>query len=282
MWKQSLIPITTLGFFQAALAEVNSTKGWRNPPFWRGHGDESWGLRPEIFREPGYAEGEEGSMLVNLAMRGFVRMANPPPIRDRVAWIHLAQHYGLPTRLLDWSMSPLVALYFAVYDETGHDRDGCIWALHPYALNFQHQGIDAIVSATSHRIEPLINAAFDNEAPTPDVSVAAIMAAETDLRMLVQQAAFTIHSNAENLADNSPLGDSAARMPMLYKFLVPAAAKGSLKGWMKVAGISRISLFPDLIGLVDEMKEAIREDRRRGIAFDRPVQPELLLDLPQQ
>jgi hypothetical protein len=61
-------------------------------------------------------------------------LAKTPDPDDYFGWLFLAQHYGLPTRLLDWSESPLVALYFAVTE--GHeDHDGCVWALWPGGLN---------------------------------------------------------------------------------------------------------------------------------------------------
>lgn len=58
-----------------------------------------------------------------------------PQLNDYANWLTIMQHYGLPTRLLDWSRSPLVALYFAVSDKSNDENDACVWMLTPDELN---------------------------------------------------------------------------------------------------------------------------------------------------
>jgi hypothetical protein len=132
---QSTIAITNLASVEAGIFDANKT--FENTrPLWRGHANSSWLLQPEVFRNS--ARGvpyHEISVIRDFMSHAESRRTNCPPMSDRLGWLLLARHYGLPTRLLDWSNSPLVALYFAVSDATQASCDGCLWAIVPGHVN---------------------------------------------------------------------------------------------------------------------------------------------------
>jgi hypothetical protein len=123
-----------IGICKQIIGEFNSEQA-----FWRGHGDAEWLLRPHVFRgDPEYPDVpkyDECALIGNFQVRAPTRShTRTPEPDDYFGWLFLAQHYGLPTRLLDWTENPLVALYFAVLSQE-EARDGCIWALWPRKLN---------------------------------------------------------------------------------------------------------------------------------------------------
>jgi hypothetical protein len=103
--------------------------------WWRGHSDFEWKLHPSVYHKG--VKQKEGNMAVRFRNHGRVRHNPVPSFDDYSGWMFLMQHYGLPTRLLDWTRSPLAALYFAVEDALKDDKDGLIWGLYSTRLNIQ-------------------------------------------------------------------------------------------------------------------------------------------------
>ncbi len=103
--------------------EVLEQKG-RRQSLYRGQPNVNWKLVPSIYRPK--ARGIHNPDILNDWKSRASRFASPMPIND-TEWLVLAQHYGLATNLLDWTTSPLVALFFACDGDDQKKSDGCVW-----------------------------------------------------------------------------------------------------------------------------------------------------------
>lgn len=231
--------LSTIRFFDGADA------------WWRGHANRDWQLLPRVYRnEEGHRR--ESDLLLRFMLQARTRMPDPPKGAKTKDWIFIAQHYGLPTRVLDWSESLLVALYFAVADANNDETDGALWCLEPGRLNQMQTG-DRRVFAPFHpgvksaletpRIDE--NMPSDAAATIGDqhAKTLAVAPEQTDIRHFVQSAMSTIHGLTESLDE---LPDSEQ---FLRKFIIPADAKRSLRARLRILGFSESTMFPTLDAL---------------------------------
>lgn len=232
---------------QIAAITLSSTKSHR---WFRGHRRAEWGVRPFLWRKHGPEE--ERNFTNRFRTRAALRRPDAPAEDDYPAWLSLMQHYGLPTRLLDWSRSPLVAAYFAVAEYISKGvppADAVIWMLEPHAMNRELRGTDLTHPIDSKTAKEMLEPAFKERAKD-DGDVFAVMAVEHDMRMFVQQGAFTIHAARDEL--NTRKGHSAYLIPLL----IPADAVKGMAWEVVACGFRRGDIFPDLANLADELKGA--------------------------
>lgn len=211
-----------------------------------GQSDYSWSLVPSVQRKDDMGEHYEQYITTNFMIQTMRLNANTPNRYDRAAWLTLMQHYGLPTRLLDWSESPLVALYFALSSDKDAETDAAVWVLNPMKLN-KKVGYGEYVPPISYdSLSGDLEGAFSNHNNSDNKGQNRIIACHgvgNDLRMYVQQSDFTIHSTTERL-DQMLVADESCGY--FYKICIPQQIRKQLLAQLDAMGFHESSIYPDM------------------------------------
>jgi hypothetical protein len=169
-------------------------------------------------------------------------------------WLFLAQHVGLPTRLLDWTESALVALHFALLE-----REPVVWMLNPIELNRLSVSADQESSGSEfpltwfHPANGInigsvnIRGAWENDGPGVSLPVA-VQPTNIHPRMSVQRSCFTVQGK-----DKSSLVDQLPQY--LRRYEIELAVRRQMREDLGVLGISHSTVYPDLDGLARELAE---------------------------
>jgi hypothetical protein len=173
-----------------------------------------------------------------------------PAGNDDWEWYFLMQHYGAPTRLLDWTEGALIALYFAVKNNPGH-FDSAVWVLDPYDLNQRTIGIDEVIPPSAQgvamrdrrRVRKWLPTRFTGRAlPRQPIAVFPTHIAR---RISTQRSCFTVHGSdlrgLERLENYRP--------PLLRRIVIPSFHVRDIKQELIDTGIDEATIFPDLDGL---------------------------------
>jgi hypothetical protein len=208
-------------------------------------------LLPRLYRlRPDGGKHHENKLLQNFRVRAPIFAAHPAPHREATdQWLFLAQHHGLPTRLLDWTESALVGLYFALLEPTKQEdsRPPPVWMIPPFELNRLTSPDLGCEFPLTFLGLPNVRAAWE-KGKHADQHPMAIQPTNIHPRMSVQRSCFRIRG-----ADERSLID---QVPKLLKVCeIEPGSTAAMSEDLRVLGISHSTVWPDLDGLANELRE---------------------------
>lgn len=222
---------------------------YRSSYIYRGMNDSSHTLKTSLARLGGSYD-----LLERHLLRNFKKYALPGSLNEDSIWniLALAQHHGLPTRLLDWTYSPYVALHFATNDIQKYDRDGIIWATNYVSLN-EH---------LPDRLQNVINREQSN---TFTADMLDSVCKDLDSLKRLEEEEFLLFLEPPSLDDRivnqfalfSLLSSNTASMDewledhdnSVFRIIIPKEMKWEFRDKLDQANITERVLFPGLDGL---------------------------------
>jgi len=231
-------------------------------PWFRGQENADWDLVPSFYRKPPIDQRTEREI-----REEFITHA--PAFSDATPanewqWYFLMQHYGTPTRLLDWTDGALLGLYFAVRDNRGR-HDAAVWALDPWWLNVMVIGKDSVDPVGDVLIpgpkkeDAWLPKRFGRLGALRSLPIA-VLPGHFDKRIGAQRSMFTVHGS-------DPVGlltaAKTSRYVGLAKIVIPSFEIGRVKRSLDTNGIDETTVFPDLEHLSRVVEYRWKEDKAK-------------------
>ena len=209
----------------------------------RGQSSAAWGLQPGVYR-PGVVINSD-QIRSEFQLRALPLLRHVP--NNNWEWYFLMQHYGLPTRLLDWTTGSLLGLYFAVRSQVGV-ADAAVWVLDPWELNKKTVGKAELLFVSDRLAAKYLSKIYAKQVKLPKLP-AVIIPPHSSERITVQRGAFTVHGDSRD-------GIEQISGIRLMKIVIPKLNAVAIKRSLRTAGIGEFTVFPELVGLCDEIRAA--------------------------
>lgn len=271
---------SSMGEIFAAIADIrrewNPTASNSEELWFRGQAKSHYKLEPGLYRSSiKHFDYDEYSLM--MLFKNWGASFAPSAMLSVWDWYFLAQHYRLPTRLLDWTESLLAGVYFALEGRISQfsreefdrlraqspqapqfdDESPAIWILDAGSLNNWAIGLDRTLTIESETTEPYcwdVFAKSDVLPPELSENPIAIVPPHQNPRIVAQRGMFTIHGTRNVAIDDIARTDDASNLIQLGCIRLDHNNLAQLWNEVELAGTSRMSMFPDLDSVAEQVK----------------------------
>ena len=229
----------------------------RDSCVYHGSADASRSLLTSLDRLGGLNPPHTKTGLEEHILRNFARYSRPFVQQADNEWelMVTAQHHGVPTRLLDWTYSPLVAAHFATRGTL--ERDRAIWQLDWMKVH-RHFGFPEL-ALLIHDLAELVGRRGEftpwrliDEGDGGKPFACMIEPPTLDARISAQSAVFTLCSDSSHAFDEF-LGEHGL-LGALTRFVIPKESSTYVRDQLDIAGFDERRLFPDLDGVAAQLR----------------------------
>lgn len=246
---------------------MNFVEGQIDSRWYRGCSDASYELVPSLYRHPQLTDAEklfrqEFEILKRFKQRSIPYIGSSLHENDDLSILFIMQHFGVPTRLLDWTENPYTALYFALANakymksnkQPAYQTDVAIWVLDPITWNGKALDFEPSPGIISPPDEELLNGYLPSGKSTYRKSEPiALFGVYNSPRIVAQRGVFTlfganIKPMEESYQNNDYPGDCLLKLVIKKEYI-----KVMLDSLTRI-GITDSVVFPDLEGLAKELK----------------------------
>jgi len=231
--------------------------------WFRGCGKSGYLLKPSLYRN---TKIKKVSKLVETEYKILTRFKqrsipfHTASLSNDLETLFIMQHYGIPTRLLDWTENPFIALYFAVMSakRNEYNNDAAVWILDPtvwtaHALNDVEAEIKAVNDSDVIRYQPQNKYTLMPEKALP------IYGSHMSQRIVSQRGVFVIFGS-DNLSMKRQYVKYHFPTDCLIKIQINKKYLPNLQESVLESGITESVVFPDLDGLAAELRRIFGYD----------------------
>lgn len=235
--------------------------------WYRGQSDDDWELRPGVYRESFNVSSEQERLEKEQQMTQDFKVQSASLFSENKSdeeLYFLQQHYKMPTRLLDWSYTPLNALYFAVCNDI--DKNGALFMMDAYQLaKSQNANADENngFRGTPTSKFPLFIKAIQTISHWKNIDtfpkhILPIRPYYTDKRIILQKSCFTFHVPGKDIL-------TLEHNSSLRKYIIPKDKKSGIRRELSLLGINDFTTYGDMEALARTL--ILNHDKKNNRMF---------------